>query len=132
LINGLIVIYYRQQTCAFSEIQDIHDTLICPPKTDEQSKWLLNIEINVCLIDEADSKGKQKTKRSRKDTTRKRVAVQDATFLTNLNQLLSRRHFLMMDDLDAVNESGRKGSKKRYSNSSSTSEAYHRLIMNNF
>jgi len=38
LINGLIVIYHRQQTCAYGEIQDIHDKLISPPKTNESGK----------------------------------------------------------------------------------------------
>lgn len=36
-------------------------------------------------------------------------------FLSNLSQLLTRRHFLMLDDTEIMTQSQTKGSKKRYS-----------------
>lgn len=65
---------------------------------------------------------KQKTKRT--GTTRKRNNQQVGSkigtkFLNNLTQLISRRHFLMLNDFDMATQSEIKVNKKRYSSNSS-------------
>jgi hypothetical protein len=99
LINGLIIIFYRQQTYAYSEIQDIHDTLISPPKQPKEGSDLI----------ESDSKA-HKSKRTRAKTTARRKAnAQNFQLMADLSQLLTHRHYMFQ----SLGES--EDPKKRYS-----------------
>ena len=66
-----------------------------------------------------------KTKKTRgKGTTKKKIGqvVERSTgskFIANITQLLSRRHFLMLNDPDSITQSTQKRERKRYSNMSS-------------
>ncbi|CAI2363571.1 unnamed protein product [Moneuplotes crassus] len=100
LFNGLILVFSHQQHSSYSEIQDIHDTLICPMKSQEDV-----------------------APKSKKATTRKRIEprskVTASKFIASITQLLSRRHFLMLNDPEAPTQSVQESQRKRYSNMSS-------------
>lgn len=100
LLNGIISIYYSQQMLSHGQIQNIHDTLICPLKTTEPA-----------------------VPKSRKATTRRKAKpgskVTTSKLIANLSQLLSRKHFIMLNQSDYLSESLQKSQRKRYSGASS-------------
>ena len=83
LINGLIIIYYMQQMSINSKIQDIHNTLICPNLTEN--------------LDPPNQRQSSRRNNGQNQRTRRRANPENVQFLTNLSKLLSRRHFLMLN-----------------------------------
>ena len=83
LINGLIIIYYMQQMSINSKIQDIHNTLVCPNLTEN--------------LDPPNQRQSSRRNNGQNQRTRRRANPENVQFLTNLSKLLSRRHFLMLN-----------------------------------
>lgn len=113
LINGLVIIFYRQQVIAYSEIQGIYNELVCPTSKNTE-----------------ESKPSKEHRPNNNPKSRRKMNEDSMQFLTNLSQLLTRRHYLMFEQEMSTMSVTNSCRKKRMSDRSHTDKELSMMISN--